>query len=336
MKTKSENVLSEKKMADGRTLRVLRYVSPGDEVPERVVRYVIASLGFDSYNEYIQTQAYWRSWYRESFEGRLGGVASHLYLAEVDGVLAARVWFAYARQGGFGNFGNVYTETAYRRLGLLGELLAPAMADFDAAPDARILCCWGATPVAVRAYLKRGFRLTYGGEIGFLERTRRPGEDFFSIEREVFADARLASIRPGAPADQFVTDKFIAHTEPVVRRLGARRGPAAAVPEFRVARIEAEIGNGVVNVACNAAGTVTGHCFALASGGAGLLDFTAHAASFPDVPELIRATAEAFHRDRDMELLFHAFPEDAEKIAAVKAAGGRCIGATSRVEIYSL
>jgi hypothetical protein len=37
-----------------------------------------------------------------------------------------------------------------------------------------------------------------------------------------------------------------------------------------------------------------------------------------------------------MELLFHAFPEDAEKIAAVKAAGGRCIGATSRVEIYSL
>ena len=42
--------------------------------------------------------------------------------------------------------------------------------------------------------------------------------------------------------------------------------PEDEVPE-RVARIEAEIGNGVVNVACNAAGTVTGHCFALASGG---------------------------------------------------------------------
>ena len=108
------------------------------------------------------------------------------------------------------------------------------------------------------------------------------------------------------------------------------------MPEFRVARIEAEIGNGVVNVACNAAGTVTGYCFALASGGAGLLDFTAHAASLPDVPELIRATAEPFHRDRDMELLFHAFPQDAEKIAAVKSAGGRRIGGTSRVEIYSI
>lgn len=329
-------VLAEKKMADGRALRVLRYVSPGDEVPERVVRYLVGSLGFDSYNEYIQTQAYWRSWYRESFEGRLGGVASHLYLAEVDGVLAARVWFAYAREGGFGNFGNVYTETAYRRLGLLNELMAACMPDFDAAQDARILCCWGGDPFAVRAYRKSGFRLTYGGETGFLERTRRPGEDFFSIEREVFADARLATIRPGAPADQFIADKFIAHTEPALRSLGARRGPAAAVPEFRVARIEAEIGNGVVNVACNAAGTVTGHCFALASGGAGLLDFTAHAASLPDVPELIRATAETFHRGFDMELLFHAFPEDAEKIAAVKSAGGRLLGATSRIEIYSI
>ena len=63
---KEGTFLSEKKMADGRTLRVLRFVSPEDEVPERVVRYVIGSLGFDSYNEYIQTQAYWRSWYRES------------------------------------------------------------------------------------------------------------------------------------------------------------------------------------------------------------------------------------------------------------------------------
>ena len=264
---KEDTVLSEKKMSDGRTLRVLRFVSPGDEVPERVVRYVIGSLGFDSYNEYIQTQAYWRSWYRESFEGRLGGVESRLYLAEVDGVLAARVWFAYAREGGFGNFGNVYTETAYRRLGLLSELMAPCMADFDAARNARILCCGSGNRFAVRTYLKSGFRLTYGGETGFLERTRRPGEDFFSIEREVFADARLASIRPGAPADQFVTDKFIAHTEPVVHGLGARRGPAAAVPDFRTAR---------------------------------------------------------------------AFPQDAEKIAAVTSAGGRRIGGTSRVEIFSI
>ena len=75
---------------------------------------------------------------------------------------------------------------------------------------------------------------------------------------------------------------------------------------------------------------------ALASGGAGVLDFTAHAASFPDVPALLRDTAADFHAMQDMELFFYAFPEDAEKIAAVRNAGGRPVGHTSHMEIYSL
>ncbi len=330
------SILVQETLADGRALRVLRFVSPGDAVPEEIVRYVVGSLGFDSYNKYIQAQAYWRSWYRESFDGLLVGVASHLYVAEVEGECAARLWFAYSRENGLGNFGNVYTEPRFRRLGLMNELLGPCMADFDAARDARLLCCASGNRFAVASYVKQGFRLIYGGETGPLARARRPGEDFFSIERELFADARLASIRPGAPADQFIADKFIAYTDPVRRRLGVRRGPAAAVPEFRVARIEAEIGNGVVNVACNAAGTVTGHAFALATGGAGLLDFTAHEASLPGVPELLRETAAAFHRDHDMELFFYAFPDDAEKIAAVRAAGGKPVGQTPGMEIFRL
>ena len=329
-------VLAEKTMADGRKLRILRFVSPGDDVPEHIVRDLIGSLGFDSYNRYIQAQAYWRSFYREAFEGKLADVANHLYFAEVDGVPAARVWFAYSRKSGFGNFGNVYTETAYRRLGLMSELMIPCVADFEAAADARILCCASGNKFAIASYLKHGFRLTYGGETGPLERTRRPGENFFSIEKEVFADTRLASIRPGEPADQFITDKFIAHTEPVWNRLGVRRGPASAVPDYRIARIEAEIGNGTVRVACNAAGTVTGYAFGLANGGAGVLDFTAHAASFADLPALIRDTARDFHAMQDMELFFYAFPEDAEKIAAVRGAGGKRIGRTSHMEIYSL
>ena len=71
-------VLAEKTMADGRKLRILRFVSPGDDVPEHIVRYLIGSLGFDSYNRYIQAQAYWRSFYREAFEGKLTDVANHL------------------------------------------------------------------------------------------------------------------------------------------------------------------------------------------------------------------------------------------------------------------
>ncbi len=330
------NPLDERKMADGRTLRILRYVSPGDEVPEPVIRYMVGSLGYDSYKVYIQPQAYWRSWYRESFDGLLEGVASHLYLAEVEGEFAARLWFAYSRTSGFGNFGNVFTEPRFRRLGLMDALMEPCMADFETARDARILCCGTGSRFVAAAYRRHGFRLTYGGEFGPMARTRRPGEDFHSIEREVFSDARLASIRPGRPDDQFVTDKFIAHTEPVLNRLGVRRGPAAAVPDFMTARIEAEVGDGALFVACNAAGTVTGHAFALVSGGVGLLDFTAHAASFSDMPDLIRATAHAFHGRHDMELLFYAFPDDAEKNAAVLAAGGRRLALANRLEIYSL
>ncbi len=330
------SILWQETLADGRALRVLRFVSPVDPVPEYIVRYVIGSLGFDSYNKYIQAQAYWRSWYRESFDGFLKGVVSHLYVAEVDRECAARLWFAYSRENGLGNFGNVYTEPRFRRQGLMGRLMAPCMADFNAAADARMLCCASGNKFAVASYVKHGFQVIYGGETGPLACTRHPGEDFFSIERDLFADAALASIRPGRPADQFVTDKLITYTEPVWRRLGVRRGPAAAVPEFRVARIEAEIGNGIVNVACNAAGTVTGHAFALASGGAGILDFTAHASSLPDVPELLKATAVGFHAVHDMDLFFYAFPTDSEKTAAVCAAGGRIVARTRTMEIYTL
>ena len=139
MKTMSE--IGKMNLSDGREVRILRFISPGDDVPEDVIRYMIGSLGFDSYNKYIQVQAYWRSWYRESFDGLLDGVFSHLYVAEVEGEYAARLWFAYSRENGLGNFGNVYTETRFRRLGLMGCLMAPCMADFDAAEDARLLCC---------------------------------------------------------------------------------------------------------------------------------------------------------------------------------------------------
>ena len=54
------------------------------------------------------------------------------------------------------------------------------------------------------------------------------------------------------------------------------------------------------------------------------------------VPDLIRATTHAFHGRHDMELLFYAFPDDAEKNAAVLAAGGRRLALANRLEIYSL
>ena len=87
-------ILTEKKLPDGRSLRILRFISPQDSVPETVIRYIIGSIGYDSYNRYIVPQAYWRSFYRESFDGKLPGIISYIYIAEVEGTFAARVWFA--------------------------------------------------------------------------------------------------------------------------------------------------------------------------------------------------------------------------------------------------
>ncbi len=329
-------VLAEKKLADGRALRILRFISPQENVPEEVIRYVIGSIGFDSYNTYLVPQAYWRSFYRESFAGVLTGVTSHLYIAQVEGVCAARLWFAYANNNGFGNFGNVYTEPAYRQLGLMRELMVPCMEDFESAADARILCCASGNKFAVQSYIKHGFRLTYGGDSGPMERTRRPGDTLFAIEKELYQDTRLASIREGRPDDQFVTDKFIAHTEPVWFRLHTRRGPSERIPNFQIARVEASIGNGTVQVASNAAGTVTGYASAIHQGGCGILDFTAHERSFSDVPELLRAAADKFHQLFDADLFFYAFPADTEKLAAVQAAGAKLAGKTTNMEIWYL
>lgn len=327
-------ILAEKKLPDGRSLRILRFISPQDHVPEPIVRYMIGSIGFDSYNRYIVPQAYWRSFYRESFDGKLTGIISHIYIAEVEGTFAARVWFAYAPGNGFGNFGNVYTETEYRQLGLMKELMIPCMADFESAAAARILCCASGNKFAVASYLKHGFRLTYGGDSGPLERTRRPGDTLFSIEKELYQDVQLASIREGRPDDQFITDKFIAHTEPVWFRLNSRRGPSERIPNFQIARVEASIGNGTVQVACNAAGTVTGYASAIFQGGSGILDFTAHERSFGEVPELLRAAAARFHQLFDAELFFYTTPADTEKRTAIRASGAELAGKTPNMEIW--
>ena len=153
-------------------------------------------------------------------------------------------------------------------------------------------------------------------------------------EKELYKDVRLASIREGRPDDQFITDKFIAHTEPVWFRLNSRRGPSERIPNFQIARVEASIGNGTVQVACNAAGTVTGYASAILQGGSGILDFTAHERSFGDVPELLRSTAARFHQLFDTELFFYASPADTEKRTAIRAAGAELAGKTPNMEIW--
>ena len=58
-------LLKETSMADGRSLRIYRQITPDKEpVPERLIRYMISSIGFDSYRKFVHDQNYWRLYYR--------------------------------------------------------------------------------------------------------------------------------------------------------------------------------------------------------------------------------------------------------------------------------
>ena len=54
----------EKTLSTGEKLRILRFVTP-EEIPERIIRYWIASLRFDTYRLYVSSISYWRLYFRE-------------------------------------------------------------------------------------------------------------------------------------------------------------------------------------------------------------------------------------------------------------------------------
>lgn len=63
--------------------------------------------------------AYWRIYVHNAFHGaNLPEIRDYFYFAEVNGTVAARLWFAYAPGNDFGNFGNIFTLHEYRRRGI--------------------------------------------------------------------------------------------------------------------------------------------------------------------------------------------------------------------------
>lgn len=325
MSAMERKLFKEKKMLDtamerllptGEKLRILRLITP-EKTPDRIVRYLIASLGYDSYRRYVPELSYWRLYYREALAGNFANeVTDHLYLAEVNGELAARMWFAYSRRTLRGNFGNVFTEPEFRQRGLMSELLKICMADFTASP-ARMLCCASGNEAAVRAYAGSGFQLIYGGKSGPLAMVK--DGDFAGEAARVYGrDAVPSIIREGTIGDQFDCDKFLFYCDSVYHGRGhIRRGVAALLPDFRTVYQECLSGNGKVFVAENSQGAITGYAFAVNFYGNGVLDFTCHGEYPGDVPELLNAAAGAV----DFVPYLTLGPEDREKAGLARSAG---------------
>lgn len=330
-------LLKETQLSDGRALRIYRQITPDTQaVPERLIRYVISSIGFDSFRKFVHDQNYWRLYYRTAFEGE--GAIDHLYLAEVDGTFAARVWFAYSPTSGFGNFGNVYTEPEFRRLGLMNELMVYCVRDFLASP-AKLLCCATGNQYAAASYRKHGFQMTYGGETGMMHIINpRYGSHFSDLEKLCFDSSPVVKVRPGTPGDQFDCDKFLVHTSAMRGKGRGTAGPDAYVSEYRVAWQDHKMGSAVTAVAENAKGTVVAYAYAVKAFGRNCLNFTVHPDNTGDVKELLQFTAAEFRKlFPDEPILIYEASNFALQLEALEKAGmkpvARIPGSTATADL---
>ena len=288
-------ILEEFTLSNKGKCRLLRLITPSKSpVPEEIVRYMIASLGFDYYRKYINDQNYWRLYYRSAFDGE--GAIDHFYFAEVEGVLAARIWFGYDPISGFGNFGNVYTEPNYRKLGLMSKLLIPCVRDFLAS-NAKLLCCYTGSPTTEAAYKAFGFQVIYGGETGPMCLINpKYGTHFLEIEKKVFDSSSLKRFRLGTAGDQFPCDKFLAYCSKLINIPQGRGGADSFVTDYRTAYQEYKNGNGVVCVAENGTGNVSAWAYAVKAYGSNCLNFTIHPDNAHELKKLLDFTVTEFNQ----------------------------------------
>lgn len=312
-------VLSTGKLADGREVKVIRIITPDLEVSDKIKRYFMGSFSYQNYRQYANDQMYWRLYYREALDGHTSDyVEDRHYLAEVEGTFAARIWFAYGKKRGRGNFGNVYTEPEYRQLGLMNMLMKPCMEDFHAC-TAKMLCCASGNQYAVASYVKNGFKLIYGGTSGPLCLGK---VDFFEEEDRSYPGGEPLTVRAGQPDDQFDCDKFLFYTRAMYgHKRNKRVGLAASVTDYRKAFQECLSDNGVINVADTPSGNVAGYAFAINTFGDAVLDFTVHFGYMEQAPELLRRTAEDYKAKYGSEPLVFIAGTDIEREALVRAAG---------------
>lgn len=285
-------------------LKIWRIITPDAHVPARVVRYLMGSIGYEMYRAAVQDHAYWRLYYREALAGHsVPGVIDHLYLAEIDGQFAARLWFAYSTRTGRGNFGNVFTEPEFRRRGLMNTLLQYCVEDFQASP-ARMLCCSSGSKYAVKSYCRQGFKLIFPGETGPLCLSK---SDFYREAAEAYGSLEPLTLRPGVLADQFECDKFLFYLpEMYGQEFNRRTGPAARISDYRTAFQEVISGNAVLQVAETSRGDIAGYAFAVREYNQNCMDYVIHPkADNADAAALLRSTAAEFSRQFQCQPLLY-------------------------------
>ena len=302
----------------GEKLVISHWCSP-EAAPRKFRDYILSSIGASNPHSGLYSLNGWRGYFSDAMAGRFyPEIVDHWFFAEVDGECAARMWFAYSNSTLRGNFGNVLTEPQFRQRGIMTVLLKFFASEFQKSP-VEMLCCASGNPYAVKSYLKTGFELPYGGETGVL--CIRKNGTFLEETAKVFRkDSKVTLVRPGNIGDQFDFDKFLAYTPELKHRsIPFRKGPAAAVSEFRLAYQEMLGGRAVVYSALNSSQDRVGYAFGIVSdGGMALFDFVIHPAYFSGASQLIRTTLDGFREKFDRELCYCGIADDTEKLDLLK------------------
>ena len=251
-------------MNSGEKVRVLRFIFPESACPKWLPRYISASIGFDDYRNNYRSQTYWRIYYRDVFAGcNAGETIDYLYIAEVDGVPAARLWFGFSEKHGCGNLGNVYTETGYRRLGLMKLLLRHCCEGF--ADSGALFWACDAAPKVIDTYARAGFCQIFGSAYAPMALLRDKKKNFNDLTRQAYFGtyASPKKVREGEMRDQFECDKFLAYKKEVYFAENHRTFLRPFIADFRTAYSEKRSDAAKVMILENQAGYCAGYAFAM-------------------------------------------------------------------------
>lgn len=219
----------------------------------RFLRFIQGTTGNDNPRNGRRDLSYWRIYFHDAFAGKnYPEVIDYFYCAEVNGEIAARMWFAYAPASNFGNFGNILTVPEFRRRGILRRLMPHFLKDFEESP-AKCLACATGTPFAARTYMDYGLKLIYPGTTGSMALVKPEWGSFNELDARLFADAAPIRFRPGVLGDQFRIDKFLRYC-----RAFHEEPPRSQLMDYRCCMQETLNGNGRIAVAENAAGAPVG------------------------------------------------------------------------------
>jgi len=281
-------------LSTGETLRIWHWCAP-EEMPTRYRDYIVSSFMLLGSKENYFAGG-WVNYIVSTTSGaEYPEIKDHWFIAEVDGLCAGRLWFAYAPKTGRGNFGNIETEPNYRRRGILTELMKAYAKEAEKCSDMKMLCCLVGKEYAADCYRKFGFETTDGSTKGAMCYCKN--SNFNTESAMAFAGKQITKIRPGTRSDQYDIDKFLLFQDEI-RNSAFHNfcGSATWFAEFRLIYQEVVNDRGVVFVAENGQGTIVAYAYALITNCTPFINFVCHPEYLDDADELLKQTAEEFHK----------------------------------------